>query len=129
MLDGYMKKLAKEMGVDSFATPIPNTYSIPIDENVNVTVSEIPNGISVRCKIAEVPIKEQEELFTYAMTSNMLGKGTGGSLLSLDEEGKNLFLTRDITQPIKYHDFEYLLEDFFNIVDTWREETASYGKN
>ena len=128
MLDTFMERFTKEMEVEGdFSTGVPGVYSIPIDEGVDVMVSEIPGGISFRCRMIACPESEREEFFTQAMNGNLLGNGTDGAVIGRDDEGHTVTLGRDIDYVVDYKTFSYMLEDFFNMVDYWREEAAAYG--
>jgi hypothetical protein len=60
------------------------------------------------------------------MGANLLGKETNGNVLGLNEEGDILILTRDVDYDVDYKSFNYILEDFFNQVDFWRQETLAF---
>jgi hypothetical protein len=128
MLKKMMEQFAKEMGVeDSFATEVPGVYQIPIDEGVNVLIQDIPSGFSIKCNIVDCPKTGLAEYFTHIMGANLLGKETNGHVLGLNEEGDLIILSRDIDYDVDYKEFTYILEDFFNQVDFWRQETLAFN--
>ncbi len=129
MINKYMEQFAKDLEIDgTFATEVPGVFQIPIDEGVNVYVTEIPQGFLLKANIVECPKTGQGDFFAELMNANLLGKETHGNILALNEEGDTVILTRDVIHEVNYKDFSFILEDFFNQIDFWREETVTYGK-
>lgn len=129
MLKKMMEQFAKELGIEeSFATEIPGIYLIPIDEGLNVYVTEIPQGFTIKCSIADCPKLNVGEYFTFIMGANLLGKETHGNVLGLNEDGEVLTLSRDVDYEVNYQEFSYILEDFFNQAEFWRDETLAFNK-
>jgi hypothetical protein len=129
MLKKMMDQFAQDMEIeDSFATDVPGVFMIPIDEGVNIYITEIPRGFSIKSSIIECPKKNVAEFFTYIMGANLLGKETHGNVIGLNEDGEILVLSRDVDYDVNYQEFSYILEDFFNQVDFWRQETLAFAE-
>lgn len=129
MLKKMMEQFATEMGVeDGFGTDVPGVFMVPIDEGIHVYITEIPRGFSMKCSVIDCPKENLAEYFTYIMSANLLGKETHGNALGLNEDGEVLVLTKDVDYDVNYQEFSYILEDFFNQVDFWREETLAFAK-
>lgn len=127
MIDKFMKQLAKEMEIaDGFETQMPGVFAIPLDEDITIMVTSLPVGFTVSCVFGECPKTKTGEFYTHALRANLLGKGTDGAVLGLDEEGKRLKLTLDVDYSVDYNEFHDMIEDFMNSVDFWAEEAQSY---
>lgn len=115
-----------ELGTTTLATEVPGTYALPLDEGLTILISEIPNGLILKCSVAPYP-KVREEIFsTQAMLGNLFGQGTRGATLGLTNDGNTLTLTQIIDYNIDYKEFKDLLEDFINSVDFWRDEALNH---
>lgn len=130
MIQAFMDKLAKEMDVDtSFETSIQGVYTLPIDENIHIKITEVPPGFSLQCQICHCPSKGEEIFFTSLLLGNLFGKATQGAVLGLSEDGKLVMLLMDIDYTVEYKEFRDKLEDFINAIDFWREEANTAEKN
>lgn len=128
-IKAFMDQFAKEMEIEEgFSTEVPGVYQIPIDEGVNIMVTEVGQGFLLKGDVAPPPKVQQGDYFALIMNANLLGKETHGNVLGLSEEGDTVVLTRHVEQEMKYKEFSYILEDFFNQVEFWKEETLNYGK-
>ncbi len=128
MLDTFMQQLTKELEIEgSLATEVPGVYTIPVNENLSVLISEIPRGFSITCTMADSPKKNEEEFFSQALLANMFGNGTDGCTLGLTEDGEQLILSRSIDYEVNFQEFTDVIEDFLNAVDLWRQEAKAYG--
>ena len=83
----------------------------------------------MRANISPCPYEEREDLFIYLMRANLLGQGTGGSRIGLDEEEKNLTLSLGLPYDMNYHAFKEAFEDFVNHLIYWRDTVAKFEKN
>ena len=126
MLDTYMSQLQKEMNLPrSLQGEIPGIYTLPLEDDLKVSLSSIGNGIAFQCNLMKCPKGNEEELYTHALLANLFGQGTDGAVLGLSENGKLLTLSREINDPVKYKEFKEILEDFINVVDFWRQEAIN----
>ncbi len=128
MLEKFIPKLIEDLdlGKVTLSTGVPGNYALPLDEGLIINLTEIPNGIQLKCAVAPYP-KEQEEAFsTQAMLANLFGQGTNNAVLGLTLDANTLTLTQNIDYHIEYKDFRDLLEDFINTVDFWHDEALNY---
>lgn len=128
MLDAYMQRLAQEMEVDlsSLKTATSGVYTIPVDQQTSVKITELPGFVTIDAVIATCPTKSTEEFYTNVLLGNLMGQGTGGATLSLNEQGNLLMLSHSLENNIDYKAFKDVLEDFLNTIDLWRSEIQDY---
>lgn len=127
MLDRMMKKLAKELEIeDSFATEVPGVYTIHLEENLDIMISELPQGFSLTSTLCPCPKEKEEDYFRELMEANLFGDGTQKAVLGLDEQGKFVTLSRHVEHEVTEEEFLAIIEDFINIVDFWIAETLPY---
>ncbi len=128
MLDSYMQQLGKDMELeDSLATEVPGVYAIPLDEDLNVLITEIPRGFELTCTVCDSPNQSLEEFYTQALFANLFARGTEGCVLGLDATGEQVTLSRQIDYEINYQEFRDIIEDFLNSVEFWIDETSAYS--
>lgn len=128
MLEKHIQKLIEdfELKDTTLASEVPGTYAFPLDDGLTIMISEIPNGLTMKCSVAPYP-KVKEEIFsTQAMLGNLFGQGTRGSVLGLTMDGNTLTLTQVVDYNINYKEFRDILEDFINSVDFWRDEALNH---
>ncbi len=124
LLDAYMRELTKELELDfSLKTDIPGVYRIPLDNELLIHVTEIPRGFALTCVIGEAPSEGADAYYESIMLANLLGEGTEGAVLGLDEGGKMLLLAREVYEEMDYRRFSEIIEDFINALDYWYTET------
>lgn len=128
MLAKFIQELVKDLEIpDSLATEMPGVYEFPINPNLSVILSEIPQGFTLRCVFADVPKTKEEFLYTQVLFANLYGLGSDGCVLGLDREGKKLTLHRVIDYNIDYKEFKDILEDFLNTAESWIDEVKAIG--
>ncbi|MDB2613769.1 type III secretion system chaperone [Chlamydiales bacterium] len=103
-------------------------YTIPLDEETVIELMDTPPGFSLYSLVVENPQKELETFYQYVLQANLFGEGTSGAILGLTEEGNHLTLTQDIDYAPTYNEFEEIVEEFFNSVEFWREETLLHKR-
>jgi hypothetical protein len=121
-----MKDIAKELELENpLTSEVPGVYVFPLDEEIKIYISTIPQGIYLESTFP-YSSPHQEELFTRLLMANLFGEGTNGAALGLAEDGKVVKLTQLIAGTTSYKSFKEALEDFVNIVDFWHEEVLTY---
>lgn len=128
MLDTLIQKLANEMEITSSALtgPIPGTFAIPVNEETQMKITETQGGLLLEATIAPCPTKNNESFFTQALLANLLGQGTGGAALGLNDDGKQLVLMRIMDHSTDYKSFKNALEDFLDAVEFWQAEAREF---
>ena len=127
MLETYINQLIIDLDIsEDVSTDIEGCYKIQIDKNITVIIKTLQPGYSFTAVVSSLPKTSCEELFTYMMSGNLLGIGTGETLLGLDEQGKTVTLSQSVTYETKYQEFHNNLEDFANYVAFWQREISKY---
>jgi hypothetical protein len=101
-------------------------FMLPINPELMIRILPLDQGVFFRSEIAPVPLKQKEELYTLLMKANFLGQGTGGGVISLDEEEKFLTLSLSLPYDMNYKTFKEDISDFANFVDYWKEEVRRF---
>lgn len=130
MLEKFIPQLVNdlELGDATLASGVPGVYSIPLEEDVAVILSTLPDGFMIKCNVAAVPNNQEEKVFTRAMLGNLFNQGArGGAVIGLTPDGTKVTVSLVVDRQIDYKEFRELLEDFFNVVDVWRDEVRSFA--
>lgn len=103
------------------------SYSLDLNENITVIFKDSSSGISIKSSLKPIPIKKREDCLIYLMRANLLGQGTGGFRIGLDEDEKTLTLQGGLPYEINYKPFKDKIEEFVNFVAYWQEEISKYS--
>lgn len=129
MLEQLLSQLVEEMEMDGM--PLKDeqgAFLLKLSPEMQVSIKELEPGIFFHAPLSILQDSKKEELLMYLMKANFLGQGTGGSVISLDNEEKSLTLSLVLPYDMNYKTFRDLLEDFTNYVDYWREELSRFKK-
>src|SRR6185503_7483227 len=104
MVHGFLEKLCAELSI----TPVPklnekNFYLFCFSPGTEVALADLHPGVEMRSNICPCPIGKREDLFIYLMRANLLGQGTGGARIGLDDKEKNLTLSLGLPYEMNYH--------------------------
>jgi hypothetical protein len=128
MLETYVNQLIIDLAIEEdISTDIEECYRIQLDEKIEVTVKALQPGCFFSAAIAPLPEGHGEDLLTHMMSGNLLGMGTGETVLGLNEQGKIATLSQSVTYETTYQEFRDYLEDFVNYVDFWQTEISKYA--
>lgn len=123
MLTDHIKNLEKELELEGpLRREAEGVYILPVDEGVEVVINDLAPGYGFHCALSVCPEGDEEPLFTRALLANLMGQGTEGAILGLDEEGQVMTLAFENVRSGDYRCFLNDLEDFLNGVDFWRAE-------
>lgn len=126
MLEAFIQELALEMEVgETLPMEVPGVYVLPLDEDMKVLITAIPEGYFLSCVIAPFPAMNREKFVTQAMLGNLFGQGTHGGVLGLSENGNLVKLTKVVFSTVDYRGFRDVVEDFINTIDYWRAEALA----
>ena len=127
-LEKNLESLSKETKVGAIPQKDKNgNYQLNINLKTQVSITEIDHNTFFYVKIMPMPeIKNKEALFIYLMKANLLGQGTGGSVIGIDTLEKHFTLSLSLTENLSYKIFKDYLEEFLNYLDFWKEEIPSY---
>lgn len=128
MLKQHLDKLSKTLNQESlremdeegfFSGNFEGAGEIYMKENSD-------SGITFFATLSPLPQNNAETIALRLMEANLLGKETGGALLGLDKDGKNITLTSFLFDSTNYKEFHDALEDFANFADCWRDEVLQF---
>jgi hypothetical protein len=113
--------------------PIPledkeKKYTLFFNDDLTIYLKDLDPGFYAWSVICQCPKKNKEDLFIYLMKGNLLGQGTGNSVISLDEKEKFLTLSLALSYEVNYQSFKENIEDFVNYLFYWREEIIKIEK-
>lgn len=130
MLREYLEKLCNELDIQ----PVPKLneqkfYLFRLSDNAEVQLRDLEPGVAMQAKICPCPQKKKEDLFIYLMRANLLGQGTGGCRIGMDEGEKSLTLSLGLPYEMSYLVFKENIEDFINYLIYWRDEVTKFEKD
>lgn len=130
MVQGFLEKLCAELSI----APIPKlnekkVFLFRFSPGTEIVLADLHPGVEMRATISSCPHERGEDLFIYLMRANLLGQGTSGARIGLDEKEKNLTLSLGLPYEMNYHAFKEAFEEFVNHLVYWREIVAKFGKN
>ena len=100
-----------------------NCFQLQINPKLTIVLKELSQGIFIQSSIFPIPKKEnQEALYIYLMKANLLGQGTGGATIGIDDKESFFILSQLLLLEVSYKTFYETLEDFLNYVQFWKEE-------
>ncbi len=128
MLERYIEQLGKDLKMTEGLAPTDKgTYSLKFEPDLHLSLQENNEKvIRMHAILAPLPEEQQDSYLELVMEANLLGRETGGSHLGLDQEGKQITLSRFVMPDASYHDFYNALEDFINYADAWKVDTLEY---
>ena len=126
MLRAHLEKLCKELAID----PVPklNEQKVYLFRlgNYLIALKDLDPGVAMQAKIDPCPPKRREDLFIYLMRANLLGQGTGGARIGIDQDEKFLTLSLGLPYEMNYQIFRETVEDFVNYLIYWQGEVAKF---
>jgi hypothetical protein len=130
MVQGFLEKLCAELSI----RPVPKQnekkiYPFRFGPGTEVDLADLHPGVEMRAVISLCPRNRKEDLFIYLMRANLLGQGTGGARIGLDEQEKHLTLSLGLPYEMDYHAFKEAFEEFVNHLVYWRDAMAKFEKN
>lgn len=126
MVPTFIPQLAEELQMDSLEPIGPGIYNLPLEEDVNITITTLPVGYTFFGMITTCPSANKEGFFLHALQANLFGQGTRGAVLALTEDGNVLTLSRTVEYNSDYREFKEALEDFVATIVFWRDEARTH---
>lgn len=126
MIKEYIDKITDELDLHSSYQEQDKSYSLEINPQILVKIFDRSPGIFFFAKIGLLFYRNREEFLMHSMEGNFLGRGTGSSVLALDENKEYLTLSLNIPYEITYKGFHEQLEDFVNYVSFWQDEIKTF---
>ncbi|MES2273074.1 MAG: type III secretion system chaperone [Chlamydiota bacterium] len=127
LLREYLEQLHGELAIQT--KPKLNEskfFPFRLSDEVELLLKDLDPGVAMLAKICICPKLRREDLFIYLMRANLLGQGTGGARIGLDQEEKFLTLSLGLPYEMNYQAFKESLEDFVNYLIYWREEVTKF---
>ncbi len=129
MLQQYIQRLCADLELEeSMPVGDKQNYVLDLNARLRLRFSLLGETIYLQGTVCPCPKEKREEIFIYLMRANLLGQGTGGAILSLDEKETNIRLNKALAPSIDYSSFKYAVEEFANYMDYWKEEVEKLQK-
>jgi hypothetical protein len=122
MLRDYLDQICKELEVERPKLNEEKWYPFQLREDLQINLKDLDPGVAMTGVVCDAPQKKREEVYIYLMRANLLGQGTGGARIGMDETEKSLTLSLGLPYELDYSAFRESLEDFANYLVFWREE-------
>ncbi len=122
MLSALLEELFQEL--EEFPKVVwekENACSFFLFPNLELFLTESDKEIKISAAIASFPSEKKEEVLLKLMEANLLGQGTGGGVISLEEKERYFVFSSKVINPTNYTSFKEALEDFTNYLLYWRE--------
>lgn len=123
MLQEFLKDLCQDLEIK--AEPKldeKKTTTLEVIPGVEISLQELDPGVYISAKLGECLKQKREDFFIALMEANLLGRGTGGAAISLDNDEKFLTLSLALPYEMNYRSFKEFLEDYVNYLIYWRDE-------
>jgi Tir chaperone protein (CesT) family len=124
-IEQLVERLAKELELEKIPSSGAGVFTLPLEEDLRVIISTSSQGLVLDCTLYPCPKERQEIFFTKVLLANLMGQGTKGAIIGLDEEAEKLTLHLETDYQVEYKEFRDIIEDFLNVVDFWREEAIT----
>ncbi|MCB1109387.1 MAG: type III secretion system chaperone [Chlamydiia bacterium] len=123
-VERLIEMLAAELKLPAIPQKDKNgAYQLKVNPSVTVSIRELNPGVFLHSTILSIPKEgNKEALFIHLMKANLLGQGTGGAAIGIDEKEKFFTLSQSLPFEVNYKTFHETLEDFLNYIDFWKEE-------
>jgi hypothetical protein len=127
MLEEHYKQLCQEFLLPvPFFDPKDPVIRLAFDDKLILELRKLLPGMYLHARLPSPPEKGKELFFEHIMAANLLGQGTGESILGLDESEKFLTLSAEFPYEMDYRVFKEKLEDFVNIAAYWNTRIATW---
>jgi hypothetical protein len=130
MLKQFIDQLAKDLQrLEGIQPNEEDVYHLEFDPDLQISLRENPeSGITLFTRLGPVPNEKVEEFFLKLMKANLFGKKTGGGILGIDKDGKNVNFRYFFPADRNYKEFHEALEDFVNYAESWQGEILQSAK-
>lgn len=128
MLREFIKQLCKELAIGIPKLSEKKIYPFRLTSDVEVALKDLEPGVAMQAQICPCPKLKREEIFIYLMRANLLGQGTGGSRIGIDQDEKFLTLSLGLPYEMNYKIFKEALEDFVNYLIYWRDVVTKFER-
>lgn len=127
MLEKLINQFGQEFAMEDIITSSEEQhYQLPFENGVEIEAIELEKSYLFKGIIAPKPEQNSESFLLKVMEANLFGMGTRGSVIGLNEDGKQLTLSHELDYNSSYKDFKEKLEDFISVIDFWRNEALKH---
>src|SRR5262249_36336219 len=119
------KDLGEMVGIPDLRLSESGGCSLVFDGRINVQLEFEPETgkLTLFSPLGPIPEHDRETFFARLLAANLFGKGTGGSVLSIDQASNTVVLAGQT--PVKWLesvDFQSLLQRFVDTAEHWMSE-------
>ncbi|NGX57943.1 MAG: hypothetical protein K940chlam3_00844 [Chlamydiae bacterium] len=126
MLQDHLRQLEEKLEIKAVSPPAdPNTFTITIDPELDVTFHNLEDGIFFESQLCEVPERNREDIFIMLSEANLMGQGSLNSIFGMTKDKKHLIMTHFIDYDVSFQQFYDILEDYVNLAKITQEEIKS----
>ena len=126
-LADLMTELAAAIGFEGVELEDDGGGQLVIDDDLVIDIATDPGeaGIIVAAAVGAVPVDRREAAFGELLEANLLGDGTGGAALAIDETRDEIVLCRLFPQDdLPFAVFDRELSLFVQALRYWRQRCA-----
>lgn len=123
-----IQDFARAANVDRIYPDEEGCYHLEID-GMAVGLSEIAekDELFMWAEVGALPPEGSERLCHTLLTADFMGRATQGAILSVDPDSETVFLHRiDSVKALDFKHFMSKLEQFVNVLETWRKTLDEY---
>ncbi|MDR3624766.1 MAG: type III secretion system chaperone [Chlamydiales bacterium] len=123
LLISFVGQLAKDIELTDIPVVDANkTYKFSFGKDLAIGIRAMETGFYLTSYLGPCSEQNCEDFFSTLMHANLFGKGTGGGIIGLNEEGKQFTFTKKYPFQMNYAEFKSHIEDFINYVDLWQKK-------
>ncbi len=122
-LEEHITRLSSELPLPpQMRSKDRGAYTLRFSGTLQVELTIEDNMVRYRGLLGSLPASQLESFLVYVSFANLFGEGTGNSVISLDNAGKLLYLSRYLSSPLSYTRFQDELESFVNFLEIWQKK-------
>jgi hypothetical protein len=122
MLHDLFVQLSEELSL-----PVPkepsSSYTLLFSKDISIEFQSVEPYIYMHAHIMALPKEVPEVLLIHLMKANLLGQGTGRSVIGIDQSEKFLTLSTSLPYEVSYGKLKESLEDFINYLIYWKKDS------
>ena len=128
MLDRFIKQFGNDSGLeDQITSSEGGIFKIKFNEDISVETFLNSGGqYFFKGMIGNCPQERVEDFLLRLMEANLLGKGTYGAAIGLNDDEKMLTLSLEVDYNSTYREWKEKLEDFSTVLNFWRTESLNH---
>lgn len=123
-LEELMQELGSRLGLGEVQLDEDGGAQIVVDDDLDIDIAraEEGSGFSLSAVVGPLHANDREAELAELLAANLLGRGTGGAALSLDDALDEIVLSRIVAQDdLPFEVFEQELTTFIEVLRIWRD--------